>query len=74
MSRYTANYEPKDPANPAAGLALVETREPVTVNRADLWELQVPVPAPGKRAAFIGGIVAAVVVVAFRSIDVEFEF
>jgi CubicO group peptidase (beta-lactamase class C family) len=29
VSRYTANYGPKDPANPAAGLALVETREGV---------------------------------------------
>jgi CubicO group peptidase (beta-lactamase class C family) len=27
VPRYTANYGPKDPANPAAGLALVETRE-----------------------------------------------
>jgi CubicO group peptidase (beta-lactamase class C family) len=29
VQRYTANYGPRDPANPAAGLVLVETREGV---------------------------------------------
>ncbi len=29
VSRYTANYAPRDPANPAAGLVQVETREGV---------------------------------------------
>ena len=29
VSRYTANYAPRDPANPASGLVQVETREGV---------------------------------------------
>ena len=29
VSRYTANYAPQDPTNPAAGLVRVETREGV---------------------------------------------
>jgi preprotein translocase subunit YajC len=34
--------------------------EPVTVARADVWELRVPLPSKGKTAALVGAIVGAV--------------
>ena len=48
--------------------------ERLTVNRADIRELQVPVASRGKRAGLIAGIVAGVVVGLHLAAGWEFDF
>jgi hypothetical protein len=46
----------------------------VTVNRTDVWELQVPVVSRGKRIAVIGGIATAVWFILLDDAGYELDF
>ncbi|HJR69778.1 MAG TPA: hypothetical protein VKA43_07040 [Gammaproteobacteria bacterium] len=48
--------------------------ERVTVDRTDLWELQVPVVSRGKRIALIGGIATAVWFILLDDAGYELDF